>query len=449
MLSASLNDIAAMLGVAPPSSDVLCNGVSTDTRSLAAGNLFVALNGPKFRGADFVQAARERGAVAALVDTLQQVDMPQLLVRDTRQALQHLARAWRAMMTPLLIGITGSNGKTTMRSMIAACCPDNTLATQGNLNNDIGVPLTLLRLSEQHRFAVIEMGANAVGDIKLLADIAKPAIGIVTNAGPAHLEGFGSLQGVADGKGELFSALGADDTAIINRDDTYYAQWREMAAPATVMTFGSTPAADVWFDDLRIAEHIEFALHVGDDVQQVALRLGGEHNAYNACGALAVALAAGLPLDESVARLSAVEAEPGRQRSRIGRHGGAVIDDSYNANPASMRASAAAAVAAHDDVYMVIGDMGELGDDAIQMHADLGAQLRDIGVSQLFAFGPLAAHAAAAFGPQAMATQSLDELIAALQTSLNAGTAVIVKGSRSMRMERIVDLLCATKQECH
>lgn len=230
MLSASLNDIAAMLGVAPPSSDVLCNGVSTDTRSLAAGNLFVALNGPKFRGADFVQAARERGAVAALVDTLQQVDMPQLLVRDTRQALQHLARAWRAMMTPLLIGITGSNGKTTMRSMIAACCPDNTLATQGNLNNDIGVPLTLLRLSEQHRFAVIEMGANAVGDIKLLADIAKPAIGIVTNAGPAHLEGFGSLQGVAEGKGELFSALGADDTAIINRDDTYYAQWREMAA---------------------------------------------------------------------------------------------------------------------------------------------------------------------------------------------------------------------------
>lgn len=447
MLSATVNEIASMLGLSGHHSDATCQGVSTDTRSLQAGNLFVALNGPNHRGADFVPAAEARGAAAAIVDTLQPGNLPQLLVDDTRLGLQRLAAAWRKLMAPVMIGITGSNGKTTMRSMIAACCGEKTLATHGNLNNDIGVPLTLLRLAREHEFAVIEMGANHVGEIAVLAHLAEPRIGIVTNAGPAHLEGFGSLQGVADGKGELFAALGAGDTAVINADDQFFGQWCDMAAPASIVSFGASQQADVRLDELVVGDDVQFRVHAGDDSRRVRLQLRGAHNAHNACGAIAVGLAAGLPLETMITALGAVVPEPGRQRVIRCPQGGVVIDDTYNANPASMRAAAEAAVANYSTVTMVIGDMGELGDGSAAIHAALGDALRQIGVARLVTLGELAAHAAAGFGAGAKACKTLDAALAVTRESLVPDQAIVVKGSRSMRMERVVDALVDSSAE--
>ncbi|MEO0575391.1 MAG: UDP-N-acetylmuramoyl-tripeptide--D-alanyl-D-alanine ligase [Pseudomonadota bacterium] len=447
MLRATLNEIADMLGLTGEYANVYCEGVSTDSRSIAQGNLFVALNGPHYRGVDFVSAAQASGASAAIVDRLQPGTFPQLLVADTRASLQRLATAWRALMTPMLVGITGSNGKTTMRSMVAACFGANTLATQGNLNNDIGVPLTLLRLSAEDRYAVVEMGANHAGEIAALAQMAVPHIGIVTNAGPAHLEGFGSLQGVADGKGELFSALGDGDTAVINADDVFYDQWCEMAAPARVLSFGSTARADVWFDGLDVSDGVRFTVHCDNATAPVTLQLSGAHNAHNACGAIAVGVAAGISLNAMVTALGAVKPEPGRQKVVRGVHGGALIDDTYNANPASMCAAARAAVANHESVTMIIGDMGELGDDSASLHAELGRTLRDIGVSRLITFGELAAHAAEGFGVDAHVCTTLDATLVAARQNLANTSAVLVKGSRSMRMERIVDALADTTEE--
>ncbi|MEO1594857.1 MAG: UDP-N-acetylmuramoyl-tripeptide--D-alanyl-D-alanine ligase [Pseudomonadota bacterium] len=438
-----LAESARVLGVSVPATDVPFRGVSTDTRTLAHDNLFVALNGPNFTGADFVTAAREAGAAAAITD--RQVDdaLPQLVVDNTRDAIGALARDWRRRFSPQVIGITGSNGKTTTRSLIAACCGADTLATVGNLNNDIGVPLTLFRLDASHRRAVIEMGANHQGEIAALAAIAEPSIGIVTNAGPAHLEGFGGIDGVAQGKGELFKALGRGDVAVINADDVYAPLWREFAEPATVRTFGSTPDADVWFDDVRIREGggLDFRLNVAGESAEVTLGLDGRHNAMNAAGAAAAAMAAGVPLAQIVARLATVKAEPGRQRVVAGRAGAQLIDDSYNANPASMRAGAASLVAAGGRAWMVVGDMGELGEDAESLHAALGRDLATAGVERLFALGPLSAATARAFGDTAEHFEDHDALAERVAAGLAPDVRVLVKGSRSMRMEQIVERL--------
>ncbi|MEL6949926.1 MAG: UDP-N-acetylmuramoyl-tripeptide--D-alanyl-D-alanine ligase [Pseudomonadota bacterium] len=444
----SLADSARVLGVPAPEVNASFRGVSTDTRTLAQDNLFLALNGPNYTGADFVSAAREAGAAAAITD--RQVDdvLPQLVVDDTRDAIGALARDWRRRFSPQVIGITGSNGKTTTRSLIAACCGPDTLATVGNLNNDIGVPLTLFRLDASHRRAVIEMGANHQGEIAALAAIAEPSIGIVTNAGPAHLEGFGGIDGVAQGKGELFKALDRGDVAVINADDVYAPLWRELAAPATVRTFGSTPDADVWFDDVRVREGggLDFRLNVAGESADVSLALDGRHNAMNAAGAAAAALAAGVPLAQIVARLSTVMAEPGRQRVVAGREGAQLVDDSYNANPASMRAGAASLVAAGGRAWMVVGDMGELGDDTESLHAALGRDLAAAGVERLFALGPLSAATAQAFGELAEHFEDHDALAERVAQGLAPDVRVLVKGSRSMRMEHIVERLRAVEE---
>ncbi len=447
MIQSTLRHVAEVIGANAPGHDASFTGVSTDTRTMTPGALYVALNGPNFSGGDFVPAARDAGAAGAIVDAYREDALPQLTVADTHEALIRLARDWRARMSPLTIGITGSNGKTTMRSLIAACCGDHTLATEGNLNNDIGVPLMLLRLSPEHKRAVFEMGANHAGEIALLTDMVDPSIGIITNAGPAHLEGFGSIEGVAHAKGELFDALGEGDTAIINADDQYVTLWRELSAPASIVTFGSTPSADVWFDDYRaLAEAgIQFTLHAQQRQVRVHMQLSGRHNALNACGAAATALAAGIALDDIVAALATVAAEPGRLAPRTGRHGATIIDDSYNANPASMVAAGEALAATTAHPWMVIGDMGELGNDSDQMHYEVGQQLRDAGVERLFAFGPSSAKAVAGFGEGASHYDDIQALIDSVSAGLHDGLTVLVKGSRSMRMERVVEQLLSSR----
>ncbi|MEM7611232.1 MAG: UDP-N-acetylmuramoyl-tripeptide--D-alanyl-D-alanine ligase [Pseudomonadota bacterium] len=439
-MNATLSDIAGMLGVQNAMADVSIAGVSTDTRSIRKGELFVALNGPNYRGERFVAQAAKAGAAAAVVENIQSDALPQLQVADTHIALITMAKSWRQRFEPLVIGITGSNGKTTMRSLISACCGDHVLATAGNLNNNIGVPLMLLRLDDSVQRAVFEMGANHAGEIAELTDMVCPSIGIITNAGPAHLEGFGSIEGVAHAKGELFQALGAGDTAVINADDQYSGLWHEFAKPANIVTFGSADHADVWYSDCHDTQDgLRFTLHTPAGSAHVALQLHGEHNAMNSCGAAAVALTAKRPLDTIVTALSSVAAEPGRQAPKAGVSGSTIIDDSYNANPASMVAAARSASATAETVVMVIGDMGECGADEVSIHRELGKSLRVAGVTKLFTLGPLTRHTAEAFGPGASAFDDLRLLVAAVRDVLAAGTTVVVKGSRAMRMERVVD----------
>ncbi|MEM6817345.1 MAG: UDP-N-acetylmuramoyl-tripeptide--D-alanyl-D-alanine ligase [Pseudomonadota bacterium] len=437
----SLAAIASVLGLTAPESAVECSGVSIDSRTLGKDELFVALSGPNFEGADFISDATHAGACAAVTTRATDDPLPQLVVDDAVTALHTLATAWRDQFTPLTVGITGSNGKTTMRSLIAALCGPDTHATTGNLNNHLGVPLVLFGLNESHRFAVLEMGANHVGEIATLAALGRPDIGIVTNAGPAHLEGFGGIEGVARGKGEMFEALGQGQTAVINRDDHYFDYWLGRAAPADILTFGANSTADVWYSDyVANADGCSFSINHGGKVQSIELRLSGAHNAMNAAGACAVALAAGIPWERFAERLKAVSPVDGRQVRHRLKSGATLIDDSYNANPASMRAAADALVARSGQAWMVVGDMFELGDDAYEAHRELGAYFERIGVARVFALGEFAEAFRAGF-TNAQTFTEVDDLNGALSERIESDVAICVKGSRSARMERVVTYL--------
>ncbi|MEL6301239.1 MAG: UDP-N-acetylmuramoyl-tripeptide--D-alanyl-D-alanine ligase [Pseudomonadota bacterium] len=434
----SLAAIASVLGLTTPETAVECSGVSIDSRTLGKDELFVALSGPNFDGADFIRDAADKGACAAVTTRATDNPLPQLVVDDTVTALHALATAWRNRFSPLTVGITGSNGKTTMRSLIAALCGPDTHATTGNLNNHLGVPLVLFGLNESHRFAVLEMGANHVGEIAALAALGQPDIGIVTNAGPAHLEGFGGIEGVARGKGEMFEALGQGQTAVINRDDHYFDYWLGRAAPADIVTFGANSTADVWYSDfVATADGCSFSINHDGKVQSIDLRLSGVHNAMNTAGACAVALAAGIAWEQFAERLKTVSPVDGRQVRHRLKNGTTLIDDTYNANPASMRAAADALVANSDQAWMVVGDMFELGDDAYKAHRDLGAYFGRIGIARVFALGEFAEAIRAGFGDTQTFTEVAD-LNVALAEQIEPDVAICIKGSRSARMERVV-----------
>jgi len=417
--------------------------VSTDSRTLAADELFVALSGPNFDGHAFAAQAAAVGAAGAIVARRLELALPQIVVEETRLALGRLAHAWRARFAPPLIGVTGSNGKTTTKQMLASIMAEvgSCLATRGNLNNDVGLPLTLLDLDATHRSAVIEMGANHRGEIAYLAGIAAPTVGLVTNAGPAHLEGFGGLDGVAAGKGELFEALPADGVAVINADDHYADHWRRIAGTRRVVTFGFADGAD--FRGLgEGGDRLECATPFG----RLALRMPvpGRHNRRNALAAMAAASAAGARAEHLVQGIERCQVPGGRLALVAGTGGVELCDDTYNANPASMRAALDWARDLARPFVFVMGDMGELGAGAPALHAEVGAYARDAGARRLFGIGPLTRHAVAGFGAGASHHADLDELLAALRAELVPGLVVLVKGSRSARMERVVDALRAS-----
>jgi UDP-N-acetylmuramoyl-tripeptide--D-alanyl-D-alanine ligase len=416
--------------------------VGTDTRTLGAGELFVALSGPNFDGHDFAARAAAAGAAGMLAAKRMALDAPQVVVEDTRLALGRLGAAWRARHRGPLIAVTGSNGKTTTKQMLASILAQRgpCHATRGNLNNDIGVPLTLLELEAEHASAVVELGANHRGEIAYLAQLAAPGVGLVTNAAPAHLEGFGSLDGVAAGKGELYEALPADGVAIINADDHYAEYWRRLAGTRRVVSFGRAAGAD--FREVGAADgKLQCVTPYGP--LNVALPLPGEHNRMNALGAMAAASAAGATAAQIVSGLEQVEVPGGRLARVAGRGGATLVDDSYNANPASMRAALEWVSGLGQQVLFVMGDMGELGHDAPTLHAEVGARARALGVARLFAIGKLTPHAVAAFGAGASHHADLAALCAALEPALAPGRVVLIKGSRSARMERVVDALRA------
>ncbi len=419
--------------------------VSTDGRKSCAGALFIALVGPRFDAHDFIDQAKAQGAAAVMVSRTVHTDLPQLLVDDTRLALGRLAAYWRDQLDVRVVGVTGSNGKTTTKEMIAAILRQAgpVLATEGNLNNDIGMPLTLLRMQPEHRYAVIEMGANHRGEIAYMTRIARPDVAVITNAGPAHLEGFGGLDGVAQGKGEIYQGLGADGIAVINADDVYAGYWREVAKQYTQLTFGFSAQADVQADMRGDAFGSELTIRHAQGEFTAHLELPGRHNAANALAAATVALALGIAPAQITAGLHTMHGVRGRLQRRAALNGAALIDDTYNANPASLAAALKVLAACPGEKYLALGDMGELGEQTEQLHAEAGALAKALGADRLYAVGPLSRHAAERFGAQARHFAQQDELIAALRQDLHAGATLLVKGSRSARMEHVVEALAA------
>ena len=444
MMTMQLSEAAKVLAGRYTGSDLSFTGVSTDTRQLQPGALFFALQGPNFDGHGFIETARQQGAVAAAVAHPCESALPQIEVDDTRLALGSLSAHWRQQFSLPVVAITGSNGKTTVRAMTAAIlsqCGD-TLATQGNLNNDIGLPLTLARLGADDRFAVLEMGANHPGEIDYLAGLAQPTIAMVTNAGPAHLEGFGDLEGVARAKGEIFAQLGKDGVAIINADDRFAPLWRELAAHCRVVEFG-LQGAEVTADWQGDASGSDVQLHTPAGSIEFRLALPGRHNIMNALAASAAALAAGAGLDSVKAGLETLSPVAGRFNIHSLPGDVTLIDDTYNANPESLQVALDVLALADGDSWLVLGDMGELGADAVALHRAAGRKAREAGVTRLYGLGELAQAAVSAFDGPGGGYATMDELLAALQQELTGPLHILVKGSRRMRMERVIAALGA------
>ncbi|MEQ1743342.1 MAG: UDP-N-acetylmuramoyl-tripeptide--D-alanyl-D-alanine ligase [Candidatus Nitrotoga sp.] len=452
-----LSQAAQVLGCELVGHDVLFTSVSSDSRTINAGDLFVALQGENYDGAAFVASATQSGAVAALVKTTSyrgvESPCPLLLVEDTRLALGRLAAHWRAQFKIPVIAVTGSNGKTTVKEMLASILRAATgdggavLATLGNLNNDIGVPLTLLKLRAMHRYAVIEMGMNHMGEIEYLTRLARPDVAIVNNAGSAHLAGLGSVDAVARAKGEIFIGLSPQGTAVINADDAYAPLWRELADDHTIIEFGleKNVAVHAQWQVKDYGVHIEVNMPQGSFSAQ--LQVPGEHNVRNALAATAAALALHVPLPAIVEGLEKFFGVAARLQRKAALHGAMLIDDSYNANPASLHAALEVLAQSIGKKILVLGDMGELGEDAARLHGEIGAEALRLGVNQLLALGKLTPHAVHEFGSGARHFERIEDLFALLDKNLDADSTVLVKGSRFMRMERVVQHCTGTNKE--
>jgi UDP-N-acetylmuramoyl-tripeptide--D-alanyl-D-alanine ligase len=416
--------------------------VHSDTRTLRAGDLFVALRGERFDAHDFLPAARAAGAVAALAERSLGDPLPGLQVADSLQALQQLAAAWRERFTLPLVAVTGSNGKTTVTQMIAsmlrAAFGDAAFSTQGNLNNHIGVPLTLLRLRDGHRAGVIELGMNHPGEIALLAALVRPTIALVNNAQREHQEFMATVEAVARENGSAIAALPADGTAVFPADDPYTPLWRELAGARRRCTFALDGAADVAGRAEWLGTAWALALRTPAGEAATTLHLAGRHNVKNALAATACALAAGVPLAAAAQGLAAFEPVAGRSQAQRLRWQGreiTLVNDSYNANPDSVLAAIDVLAALPGPRWLVLGDMGEVGDRGPEFHAEVGAAARAKGIETVWTAGRLSAHAGA--------TRHFDDaaaVVAALDGA-PAAASVLVKGSRFMKMEQVVQAL--------
>jgi UDP-N-acetylmuramoyl-tripeptide--D-alanyl-D-alanine ligase len=451
-----LSQAAAALGGKLIGPDVSFEAVSTDSRAIVSGDLFVALKGENFDGGDFIEAAVKRGAVAALVEDPGEVSVantahpnsalcPLLLVPfSARIALGKLAAYWRSQFTIPVVAITGSNGKTSVKEMlagilrVASAGDDAVLATTGNFNNEIGMPLTLLKLRSSHRYAVIEMGMNHSGEIDYLTKLAQPNVAIVNNASGAHLSGLGSVEAVAKAKGEIFAGLPENGIAVINADDEFSPLWRELAKPHPVIEFALQRA---------VAIHGQWQVQgYGADIEvdtpqgsfAASLQVPGAHNVCNALAATAAAVALNIPLSAIATGLECFAGVKGRLQRKAALHGAVLIDDTYNANPASLHSAIKVLMQATGKKILVLGDMGELGSDAAQLHGMIGVQARKLGIDKLLALGALSANAVREFGACAQHFEQIEALLAALDKELNADSTVLVKGSRFMKMERVV-----------
>ena len=420
--------------------------VGTDSRAIKKGQLFVALKGENFDGHEYAAQSLEQGASAVLVSKASNVS-PAVVVEDTRLALGDLASHWRAKFDMPVVAITGSNGKTTVKEMLAAILKVATaddasvLATQGNLNNDIGLPMTMLNLGKQHRYAVLEMGMNHTGELSYLSNLAKPNVALVNNAGTAHIGELGSLEAIANAKGEIFEGLADGGTAIINADDVFANLWKNLASKHQQVTFGLKAKADVTAKYELHAASSDLELIAPNGTVKFTLPAPGLHNVSNALAAASAALALNVLLENIATGLSNFAGVKGRLQTKQGFAGAKVIDDTYNANPMSMKAAIDVLKASAVQRIFVMGDMAELGADAASMHAEIGAYAKTVGIEKFYALGELTKNAVTAFGANAMHFGTVEALAESLKSIMNAETTVLVKGSRSMRMERVVDAI--------
>ena len=446
--SMRLVDIAATPGVKNAVDDIEISGVSTDTRSLKAGELFVAIKGENFDGHEHLAKAHALGAAAALVErAVPGASPPQLIVDNARAAYGKIGALWRKRFQPQTLALTGSNGKTTVKEMLRGILAvhtgdtDQVLATEGNLNNDIGVPQMLLRLRAHHRYAVFELGMNHLGEIDALTRLVDPDVAMVTMAGTAHIGELGSRELIAQAKGEIFGALKLGGVAVVNMHDRFGSFWRaNLAAIAKghrVIGFGVAPEDDVAgafaTDTLGIAWQ-------GKTVT-VRLQVPGEHNQANALAAAAGACALGVPLETIRRGLENFSGVSGRLRTFTGHNSATIIDDTYNANPDSVKAAIRVLAARNPPRYLVLGDMGELGSQSAALHRDIGAYARAAGVEKILATGEMSRETIAAAGAGAAHFDTTDELVSMLLPLLGPHTTVLVKGSRFMKMERVVEKL--------
>ena len=419
--------------------------VSTDTRTLQPGTLFVALQGPRFNGNNFVEEARERGAVGALVTRTAEVKLPLILVDDTLTALAQLANYQRKKIQLPIIAVTGSCGKTTIRALLASIFRQcgNVLASEKSFNNNIGVPLTLLRLRPEHNYAVVELGANRPGEIFNLTQLVKPAIAIISNAAPAHLEGFSSIEDVANAKGEIFQGLSENGVAVINIDDCFANFWRGLIGRRRIITFGVNSPADITAKNIKMnsAAQAAFELMTPKEEIDIQLPLIGAHNIANALAAAAAAYAEGFPSTAIKAGLEAASAVKGRLAEQKGYRGALVIDDSYNANPLSVSAAIDVLAKRKGNSILVFGDMLELGESCHQFHREIGERALQSGIQKLFCYGNFTQFTVKAFGKNAHHFNSQNQLLSALKDQLNENCVVLIKGSFSMNMSRIVKVL--------
>ena len=431
--------------------DVDFDSVSIDSRTISRGALFVALKGPNFDGHNFIPSAREQGAAAARVSEPASDILPAVRVEDTRLALGTLAASWRSDFDIPIVAVTGSNGKTTVKEMLSsifsqACNgeQDSVLSTIGNLNNDLGLPLTLLRLRKSHRYAVTEMGMNHPGELTYLTSIARPDVAVITNAAAAHLEGLHSVEGVARAKAEIFSGVKVGGTAVINDDDEYASLWHELAGDLNAVGFSLQHDADVTADFDLYKDHSRVALHTPWGDASCRLALPGKHNIANALAAVAAAGTVGVSLADIVAGLERWQGVKGRLQAKTisGLH---VIDDTYNANPASIRAALEVLAMQAGLKVFVMGDMGELGENSAALHRQAGELAKKLGIDACYTLGEQTALTAKAFGNHAQSFSEAEQLVSALQKGVPANRGrpvnILVKGSRAMKMEQIIELL--------
>jgi len=451
----NVSQAAQALGAQFRGRDVEFTAVGTDSRALRRGELFVALRGERFDGHAFVAQAAAAGAVAALVERADEaVALPQIVVADTTRALGRLGNFWRRRFKVPLVALTGSSGKTTVKEMLAAILraasgEDAVLATRGNLNNHIGVPLTLLELRREHRYAVVEMGMNHAGEISYLTRLAEPDVALITNAGTAHLEYLGSAEAIARAKGEIFEGLKSDGVAVFSAEDRFAPLWRALAGDKRRLEFGieTKTAVTATCKIRQLDSEIMLKTPLGEAAAVVAVP--GLHNVRNALAASAAASALAVPVATIATGLARFRGSKGRLQRKQSTSGAAIIDDTYNANPDSVRAAIDVLAQQPGKKILVLGDMGELGSEAAALHAQAGDYARRAGIDRLFALGEMSGHAARAFGAEARQFTQIADLIAAVTPLLAPDTTLLVKGSRFMRMERVVEAVSGEAMEIH
>lgn len=446
MIHMSLTQIAKTIGCTPPKQDIFFEGICTDSRKLKPHNLFVAIKGEHFDGHDFVAQAFANSASAALVEKTIDCPIPQLSVTHTLRSLGKITESWRDQYSLPIIGVTGSNGKTTVKNMIASILRahvglENTLATEGNLNNEIGVPLMLAKLKAEHRYAVLEMGMNHFGEIAYLTRLVKPSVAVITNAGAAHLEGVNDLAGVAKAKGEIFLGLQQNGTAVLNKDDAFFEYWKKSASHFNLLSFGLEQQSDV----TAIEENNQLLFKTPAGQIDIQLPLLGKHNIMNALAACAATIAINIDLHTIKKGLETVSSTPGRMYPYVLPNGTQLIDDTYNANPYSLQAAINTLASLPGQKIMVLGDMKELGDDANDLHFQAGQKIRSAGIDYLFTVGEMTKLTTEAFGANANHFATKEKLIESLIPLLDKVNAILVKGSRSMKMEQIVTALMPHK----